>query len=129
VFDRAYGPDHYEVTVNLHNLAAIEARRGDAGTAGPLPPRAGDQRGGDRRKSSQAGDDLNNLGVLLRERGGRDDAEALQRRAMSVLEDEVQPDNPTLGSLRGEPRRLLHEAGRAAEAGALEARVSAAARD
>jgi Tfp pilus assembly protein PilF len=40
VFERAYGTAHFDVAVNLHNLAAIAHRRGDLAQAETLYRRA-----------------------------------------------------------------------------------------
>ena len=107
VFERAFGPEHYEVAANLHNLAAVLAARGRRAEAEQHYRRALAIKhkvlGGD---SPDAALTRNNLGRLLREAGQPDEAVPLLQAAVAILEQRLAPEHPHLTSAR----RNLQEA-------------------
>jgi Flp pilus assembly protein TadD len=95
-FERA--GEEYEVAVNLNNLAAIQARHGEAD-----PAEAGYRRALALKERvlgpehPELAPTLNNLAMLL---GPGNEAEALLRRAIALLEANVEPDHPNLVACR-----------------------------
>src|SRR5207253_11333693 len=51
---------------------------------------------------------LNHLAVLVTERGRSEEAAALHRRAIAILEQSLQPDHPDAGRLPREPGCARH---------------------
>jgi tetratricopeptide (TPR) repeat protein len=97
IFEQTFGPEHYEVTSNLHNLAAVLCARGDLDQAEKLYRRAL------AIKEKLLGEDspdaaltLNNLGALLTRAGRPEEATRLLQRAVTILQDRVAPDHPHL---------------------------------
>ena len=101
IFERTYGPEHYEVAVILHNLATIHHRDGGFAEAEALYRRAltikENVLGSEHPELATT---LNNLGVLYKERGDNDLALTLISRAVSLLERLVEPGHPTLSACR-----------------------------
>jgi hypothetical protein len=87
VFGRVYGSDHYEVAVNLNNLAALRQAGGDAREAEELYRRAlalkEKLRGANHPDVAVT---ANNLAVLYKHQGRYADAERLYRRALTTFE-------------------------------------------
>ena len=65
---------------------------------------------------------LNNLAVTARRRARPEEAEALYRRALAILEGRVEPDHPSLVLTVRNYAKLLRDVGREAEAEQLERR-------
>jgi tetratricopeptide (TPR) repeat protein len=86
-FGRVYGSDHYEVAVNLNNLAALRQAGGDAREAEELYRRAlalkEKLRGANHPDVAVT---ANNLAVLYKHQGRYADAERLYRRALTIFE-------------------------------------------
>jgi tetratricopeptide (TPR) repeat protein len=87
VFMRVYGSDHYEVAVNLNNLAALRQAGGDVREAEELYRRAL------ALKETLLGANhpdvavtANNLAVLYKNQARYADAERLYRRALTIFE-------------------------------------------
>jgi len=101
IFEKTFGPEHYEVAANLHNLAAVLCARGDLVQAEQLYRRALAVKekllGAD---STDAALTLNNLGALLNLAGRPEEAAGLLERAVTVLQDRVAPDHPHLALAR-----------------------------
>jgi tetratricopeptide (TPR) repeat protein len=101
IFEKAFGPQHYEVAANLHNLAAVLGARGDLDQAEQLYRRAL----GIKEKVLGAGSPdvaltLNNLGALLNRAGRSEEAAGLLERAVTLLQGRVAPDHPHLALAR-----------------------------
>ena len=97
IFEQAFGPEHYEVASNLHNLAAVLCARGDLEQAEKLYLRAL----AIKEKVLGAGSPdvaltLNNLGALFTRAGRPEEAAGLLQRAVTILQDRVAPDHPYL---------------------------------
>jgi tetratricopeptide (TPR) repeat protein len=101
IFERTFGPEHFEVASNLHNLAAVRCARGDLDQAEKLYRRAlaiKEQLLG--QDSIDAALTLNNLGGLLTRAGRPEEAAGLLQRAVTILHDRVAPDHPHLALAR-----------------------------
>ena len=97
IFERTFGPEHYEVASNLHNLAAVLCARGDLAEAEKLYRRAL----AIKQKLLGAGSPdaaltLNNLGALLNLAGRPKEAAVLLERTVTILQGRVAPDHPHL---------------------------------
>jgi tetratricopeptide (TPR) repeat protein len=111
VFEQTFGPAHYEVASNLHNLAAVLCTRGDLDEAEKLYRRAltiKEKLLG--VESPDAALTLNNLGALLSRSGRPEEAAGLLQRAVSVLQDRVAPDHPHLALARANLKSALFSA-------------------
>jgi tetratricopeptide (TPR) repeat protein len=101
IFDRTFGPEHYEVAANLHNLAAVLCVRGDLDQAEQLYRRAlAIKENLLGAGSPDAALTLNNLGALLNRTGRPEEAAGLLGRAVTVLQHQVAPDHPHLALAR-----------------------------
>jgi tetratricopeptide (TPR) repeat protein len=101
IFEQTFGPEHYEVASNLHNLAAVLCARGDLDAAEKLYRRAlavKEKLLG--AESPDAALTLNNLGALLTRAGRPEEAAGVLQRAVSILHDRVAPDHPHLALAR-----------------------------
>ncbi len=101
VFERAHGPEHYEVAATLHNLAAVLAARGHCQDAEEHYRRAL----AIKEKLLGAGSPdvaltRNNLGKLLTDRGRPAEALPLLEAAVAVLESRLPPGHPHLSIAR-----------------------------
>jgi len=101
IFEHTFGPEHYEVASNLHNLAAVLCARGDLDQAEKLYRRAL------AIKEKLLGEDspdaaltLNNLGALLKLAGRPDEAAGVLARSVAILEHRLAPDHPHLALAR-----------------------------
>ena len=101
IFEQTFGPEHYEVASNLHNLAAVLCARGDLAEAEKVYQRAL------AIKEKLLGEDspdaaltLNNLGALLTRAGRPEEAAGLLQRTVNILHDRVAPDHPHLALAR-----------------------------
>lgn len=105
IFERAYGPEHYEVAVTLHNLAAVLAARGNCQGAEAHYRRAlaikENLLGADNPDVALT---RNNLGKLLTEMGRPAEAVTLLEAAVAVLEDRLASGHPHLSAARGNLR-------------------------
>jgi tetratricopeptide (TPR) repeat protein len=101
IFEKTFGPEHYEVASNLHNLAAVVCARGDLAQAEQLYRRALAVKekllGAD---STDAALTLNNLGALLNLRGRPREAEVMLQSAVETLQTQLAPDHPHLALAR-----------------------------
>jgi tetratricopeptide (TPR) repeat protein len=101
IWHREYGPEHYEVAVTLHNLAAIEAKRNELDAA------EANYRESERLKALNLGEhhpDLaltrHNLAVLLYSMGKRGEASHYARSSREVFIKNLAPDHPNLEHAR-----------------------------
>jgi tetratricopeptide (TPR) repeat protein len=100
-FEKTFGPEHYEVASNLHNLAAVRCTRGDLDEAEKLYRRAlaikekllGEE-------SPEAALTRNNLGALLNRKGRPKEAAAMLQSAVETLQSRLAPDHPHLAFAR-----------------------------
>jgi tetratricopeptide (TPR) repeat protein len=94
VYERLYGPEHFEVAATLHNLAAAEALE-DGAAAERCYRRAlaikGKLLGEDH---PEWGLTANNLAVLLNERGQREEAARLLQQAAAVMDARLETGHP-----------------------------------
>jgi tetratricopeptide (TPR) repeat protein len=123
VFERALGPDDYEVAVTANNLAAIHQRRGEYDQAEQLYVRSITIKervlGPDHPELATT---LNNLATTLRTQSRYAEAEALYRRTLSILEPTLEPDHPSVITCRQNYAVLLRRTGRNDEATMFELR-------
>jgi tetratricopeptide (TPR) repeat protein len=97
IFETIFGPAHYEVASNLHNLAAVLCARGDVAQAEQLYRRAlavKEKLLG--ANSMDAALTLNNLGALLNLRGRSREAAVMLQSAVEILQNRLAPDHPNL---------------------------------
>jgi tetratricopeptide (TPR) repeat protein len=108
LFQRAFGPDHHEVAVNLNNLAAIRHARGDAQEAGQLYRRAIAIKerlfGTDHL---EVGLTVNNLAVLYKCQARCTEAARLYRRALTIFAKSLQPSDARVITCRENYAALL----------------------
>ena len=94
-FEKMYGPEHYEIVVNLNNLANVRYARGDYAEAEKLFQRALEIKekilGLDHPDTALT---ANNLGVLCQSLGRLDEARQLFKRAVHVFESKFTEDHP-----------------------------------
>jgi tetratricopeptide (TPR) repeat protein len=97
IFEKTFGPEHYEVASTLHNLAAVLCARADLDQAEQLYLRALAIKekllGSD---SPDAALTRNNLGALLNLKGRPREAAALLQSAVQTLQSRLAPDHPHL---------------------------------
>jgi tetratricopeptide (TPR) repeat protein len=101
VFEKTFGPEHYEVASNLHNLAAVLCARGDLDEAEKLYRRAlaiKEKLLG--AESPDAALTRNNLGTLLNLKGRPREAAAMLQSAVETLQSRLAPDHPHLAFAR-----------------------------
>jgi tetratricopeptide (TPR) repeat protein len=101
IFERAYGPEHYEVAATLHNLAAVRAARGQLEEAENHYRRALAIK--EKQLGAQSPDvalTRNNLGRLLADAGRPGEAVSLLEAAVAVLESRLAPGHPHLSAAR-----------------------------
>lgn len=103
-FEEIYGPNHYEIAVNLHNLAGVQCARRRLEEAELTYRRAlvlkENLLGSDHPDTALT---AHNLGVLLMDMGRNHEAAGLIEDALQVFEATLSPDHP---------HRLLTCAGR-----------------
>ena len=103
VFERVYGPDHYELAVTFNNLAALSHAKGDDAEAEQLYRRPWPSR---RRSLGPDHPDvamtLNNLAVLYKSAGKYSEAEPLYQRALAIFEAALGPTHPKVITCRQE---------------------------
>jgi len=108
IFEATFGPEHYEVAANLHNLAAVLCTRGDLDEAEQFYRRALAIKekllGAD---SPDAALTRNNLGALLNLAGRPEEATGLLQSAVAVLQDRFTPDHPHLALARANLKSAL----------------------
>ena len=94
-FEIIYGTEHYEIVVNLNNLANVCFARGDYEGSEILFRRALAIKekilGVDHPDTALTG---NNLGVLLRSQGRLEEARSLFTHALIVFESQLGPNHP-----------------------------------
>jgi tetratricopeptide (TPR) repeat protein len=108
IFEKTFGPEHYEVASNLHNLAAVVCARGDLSDAEQLYRRAlaikekilGVE-------NPDAALTRNNLGALLNLRGRPNEALPLVESAVEILQARLAPDHPHLARARANLNQAL----------------------
>jgi len=90
-----YGPDHYEIAVNLNNLAAIRQDRGEVDEAERLFRRALEIK---ERLIGAASPDTAvtafNLAMLLRSSGREEEAGGLLAQALAAFESALGSSHP-----------------------------------
>ena len=94
-FEQLYGPEHYEIAVNLNNLAAVRYARGDAREAEQLYRRAlaiKEKILGPEHPDTAL--TANNLGVLLHQLGRVSEARYCFSLALGVFENVYGPEHP-----------------------------------
>jgi Tfp pilus assembly protein PilF len=99
--EQTFGPEHYEVASNLHNLAAVLCTRGDPDQAERLYLRAltiKENLLGTR--SPDAALTRNNLGALLNLKGRPREAAVMLQSAVEILQDRLAPDHPHVAFAR-----------------------------
>jgi tetratricopeptide (TPR) repeat protein len=114
IFERVYGPEHFEVAATLHNLAAVLAARGDRQEAEQYYRRTLAIR---EKLLGPGSPDValtrNNLGRLLNELRRPGEAVPLLEAAVAVLERHLAPGHPYLSAarenLRNAARSLAHQ--------------------
>jgi tetratricopeptide (TPR) repeat protein len=101
IFERTFGPQHYEVATNLHNLAAALTAQGQYGEAERHYRRAL------TIKESQLGAESpdvaltrNNLGSLLNDQGQPAEALPLLENAVAILDKRLTAGHPYLVAAR-----------------------------
>jgi len=107
-WEHRYGPDHYEVAVNLHNLAAVAQGRGDRAAAERLFTTALQIKAralGDRHPEVAVVH--NNLAVLYTKQGRTEEALRHYDAALDILQQTVGSAHPTTVTCRGNRVRLL----------------------
>jgi tetratricopeptide (TPR) repeat protein len=100
-FEKVFGPEHYEVASNLHNLAAVLCTRGDLDEAEKLYRRAlaiKEKLLG--AESPDAALTRNNLGALLNRKGCPREAAAVLQSSVETLQSRLAPDHPHLACAR-----------------------------
>jgi tetratricopeptide (TPR) repeat protein len=108
IFEKTFGPEHYEVASNLHNLAAVVCARGDLDQAEKLYRRAltiKEKLLG--AESPDAALTRNNLGALLNRKGCPREAAAMLQIAVEILQDRLAPDHPHLVFARANQESAL----------------------
>ncbi|WP_165952345.1 tetratricopeptide repeat protein [Kribbella albertanoniae] len=99
VFERRYGPEHYEVAVALHNLGSLEHRAGDFQSAAANLDRSAEiKRLALRPDHPDLAITLHNLACAQTELGLVSQAITSLREAITLLTDVVATDHPTLKS-------------------------------
>ncbi|MGH8557449.1 MAG: tetratricopeptide repeat protein [Methylococcales bacterium] len=108
IVERALGPEHPDIAVNLNNLAALHHAKQDYGNAELL------YRRGLNIKEKTLGFDhpdvatsLNNLAVTLESQGKFDEAETLYRHALTIAEKALGPDHPGTLAARKNYQELM----------------------
>ena len=99
IFEKALGPQHYEIAANLHNLAAVHAARGHIDEAEEHYRRAlalKEKLLG--AESPDAALTRNNLGRLMISAGRPREAIPLLKSAVAVLEKQLPRQHPHLAS-------------------------------
>jgi len=92
---RLTGPKHYEVAINLNNLAALKHAKRNFAEALPLYQRALAIK--EKLLGTEHPDvatTLNNLAVLLTAMGKREEAAQLYARALAICERTLEPTHP-----------------------------------
>jgi tetratricopeptide (TPR) repeat protein len=115
VFERAYGSEHYDIAVNLNNLAAVYQATGRGEQAEPFYLRAL------RMKENLLGPDhpdvamtMNNLAVFYKSQRRFPEAAGLYLRALAIFERTLEPGHPKLVTCRDNYEELLREMNHAA---------------
>lgn len=102
VFERHFGPEHYEVCVNLNNLAALYQLRGEPRRAEPLYQRAlaiKEKLLGPRHPDTAI--TLHNLAMLLQGLSMPAEADRHFRRALSIFRKKFPRQHPRLVAAEG----------------------------
>jgi tetratricopeptide (TPR) repeat protein len=97
IFEKTFGPEHYEVASNLHNLAAVLCTRGDLDEAEKLYRRAltiKEKLLG--AESPDAALTRNNIGTLLNRKGRPREAAVMLQSAVEILHNRLAPNHPHL---------------------------------
>jgi tetratricopeptide (TPR) repeat protein len=108
IFEKSYGPEHYEVAATLHNLAALLAARGQYEDAERSYRRALAIK---EELLGTSNPDValtrNNLARLLTDAGGPGEAVPLLEAAVAALESRLAPAHPHLSAARENLRNAI----------------------
>lgn len=113
IFEKTFGPEHYEVASNLHNLAAVLCTRGDLDEAEKLYRKAltiKEKLLG--AESPDAALTRNNMGALLNRKGRPREAAFMLQSAVEILHNRLAPDHPHLAFARANLESALLSLGR-----------------
>ncbi len=117
IWERALGPDHPVVAINLNNLAALYREQGRGAEAEPLYQRAlaieEYTLGHDHPHVAAS---LNNLAALYHDQGRYAEAESLLQRALAIEEHTLGHDHPAVAQSINNLAALYHAQGRRAKA-------------
>jgi len=108
IFEEVFGPEHYEVAANLHNLAAVTAARGHPEQAEAHYRQAlaiKEKLLG--IESPDAALTRHNLGSLLNSVGRSVEAVPLLEKAVAILEKQLTPGHPQLALARENLQRAI----------------------
>ena len=108
IFEREYGHEHYEIAVNLNNLAALKQAQGRLDEAERLYCRALWIK--EKLLGSEHPDvamTLNNFAVLSKSLGRYIEAEAMYRRALAIFEQSFEATHPKVITCRKNLGNLL----------------------
>jgi len=108
IFEETFGPEHYEVASNLHNLAAVLCARGDLDEAEKLYRRALAIK--EKLLGAESPDTAltrNNMGALLNRKGRPKEAAAMLQSAVETLQRRLAPDHPHLAFARANLENAL----------------------
>jgi len=110
--EKALGPDHLDVAIDLNNLASsLQDQKNYAG-AEPLYKRAlAIKEKALRQDDPSVATGLNNLAELLRAKGDYAEAEPLYRRALAIRENKLGPDHPDTAQILNNLAALLYAQG------------------
>jgi tetratricopeptide (TPR) repeat protein len=113
IFERAYGPEHYEIAVNLNNLGALKHAQGKSEEAEQLYRRALAIKekllGADHPDVAMT---LNNLAALVKKQGEYEMAETMYKRALAIFERALGADHPKVVACRENYASLLRKINR-----------------
>lgn len=113
VFERVYGPGHYEIAVTLNNLAAMHQARDNPAVAEQLYRRAvaiKEKLLG--RRHPDVAMTVHNLAVLIAEQGRCAEAERLYQRALAIFRKSLDPGHPKLAVVERNLNRFLRSKSR-----------------
>ncbi len=106
-FEKIYGPEHYEITVNLNNLANVRYARGDFQEAELLFRRSlaiKEKTLGAHHPDTAL--TANNLGVLLHSLERNNEAKQLFQKALNIFREQLGDDHPKTRMVQGNLAKL-----------------------